>query len=265
VSELAAIGPLSRDVVAGAPPRPGGTAFYAAGAFARLRADAAVAVSCADADRETLLQPLRELRLPLTWYESRATTSYRFHYEAGRRVMVQDAVADAWSPEQARAGAGAAAWVHVGGLARSDFPPATLAALAHDGRMLLVDAQGLVRRPELGPLRTDAEIGSALEHVGILKVDREEAVILAGAHDPDALRALGVPEVLLTLGEEGALVVARDTAEHVPAPDVGEVRDPTGAGDTLAASYLVARSRDATPGEAVLAATDTVAAFLADR
>jgi sugar/nucleoside kinase (ribokinase family) len=265
VTAVAAIGPLSRDVVAGAPPRPGGTAFYAARAFARLEADAAVAVSCATADREVLVRPLEELGLPVTWYESRATTSYRFHYEAGRRIMVQEAIGDTWSLEQARAAAGAATWVHVGGLVRSDFPADTLAALARDGRVLLVDAQGLVRRPELGPLRIDAEIGSALEHVAILKLDREEAAILAGAHDPDALRGLGVPEVLLTLGEEGAVVVTHDDAVRVPAPDVGEVGDPTGAGDTLAASYLVARSRGATPGDALLAANDTVAAFLADR
>ena len=54
-----------------------------------------------------------------------------------------------------------ATWVHVGALVRTDFPTETLAALATAERRLLVDAQGLVRTPALGPLRTNGQIGDS--------------------------------------------------------------------------------------------------------
>jgi sugar/nucleoside kinase (ribokinase family) len=264
VSDFAALGSLSRDVVAGAPPRPGGGVFYGAWALARLGADAHVAAACAAADREALLLPLEAFGLPVRWYESAATTAYRFHYEGERRIMWQDAVGDPWTPARAVEAAADARWVDVGALVRTDFPPETLAALARDGRTILVDAQGLVRTPALGRLQTDGEIGDALRHVTILKLDAEEAATLAGGADPERLRALGVPEVLLTLGSRGSYVVTPHVIEHVPAVPVTGVPDPTGAGDTYSVTYLVARARGAEPVEAARAAAESVASFLAD-
>lgn len=260
MNEIAAIGPLSLDAVAGAPARPGGTVFYSARTLAHLGADATVAASCAAVDRERLLPPLEAFGLPVSWHESGATAAYRLHYVGDRRVMTQDAVGDPWTPEAARAAVGAARWVHVGALVRTDFPPETLVALAADGARLLVDAQGLVRTPLLGPLRTDGEVGSALESVSVLKLNEEEADVLAGGTEPAAIRELGVPEVLVTHGSRGALVVADGHAERVPAPALGDI-DPTGAGDTFSAAYLVARVGGAEPVEAARAATETVAAL----
>jgi sugar/nucleoside kinase (ribokinase family) len=184
VTALAAIGNLSLDVVAGAPPRPGGTVLYSARTLARLGADARVGAACAARDRDTLVQPLEKLGLAVSWHASSATASYAFRYDGDRRLMRQDAVGDPWSPADALAATGDAEWVHVGALVRSDFPVDTLAALASEARRLLVDAQGLVRTPYLGELRTDAEIGDALSHVSILKLNDEEAETLAGSSEP---------------------------------------------------------------------------------
>ena len=258
---IAAIGHISRDVVAGAPPRPGGTVFYSARALARLGADAHVAASCAAVDRADLVPPLEALGLPLSWRASSTTTSYTFHYEDERRIMLQNAVGDPWQPEEALEASAGATWVHVGALVRSDFPQETLAALAA-GRRLLLDAQGLVRTPALGPLQTDGQIGDVLRHVTILKLSDEEAETLAGTAEPSALRSLGVPEVILTLGSKGSFVVTEDRVEHVPARVVAGSVDPTGAGDTFSAAYLDARARGAEPVEAGDVATRTVAAFL---
>jgi sugar/nucleoside kinase (ribokinase family) len=236
--------------------------FYGTGALARLEADARAGAACAAEDRGLLLPPLKALGLPVTWYESRTTTAYRFHYEGDSRVMLQDAVGDPWRPEQALEAVGEAGWIHVGALVRTDFPEDTLAALAGGGRRLLVDAQGLVRTAEIGPLRTDGDVGDVLRYVAILKLDREEAATLAGSAEPDALRTLGVPEVLLTLGSEGSVVIDRDQVVRLPAPDVADRVDPTGAGDTFAAAYLAARAAGRTPVEAAERATATVAAFL---
>jgi sugar/nucleoside kinase (ribokinase family) len=264
VTELAAIGNLSLDVVAGAPPRPGGTVLYSARTLARLGADARIGAACAAPDRDMLVGPLETLGLPLTWHASSATAAYAFRYDGDRRLMRQNAVGDPWSPADVLAAIGEAAWVHVGALVRSDFPVDTLAALAADRRRLLVDAQGLVRRPDLGELRTDAEVGDALRHVSILKLNDEEAETLAGSSEPEALRSLGVPEILLTLGSKGSCVVTAAAVERIPAQPVAAEIDPTGAGDTYSAAYLVARSRGGDPVEAARAATEEVAQFLSD-
>jgi sugar/nucleoside kinase (ribokinase family) len=263
VTEIAAIGNLTCDVVAGSDPRPGGGVFYAARALARLSANAHVAAACAAEDRAALVPPLEAFGLPVSWFESSATTAYSFHYEDDRRIMRQDAVGDAWSPAQSVQAAGNATWVNVCALVRTEFPPKTLAGLAADGRRLLVDAQGLVRRPDLGALKTDADIGDALRHVAILKLNDEEAETLAGSADPERLRALGVPEVLLTLGSHGSYVVTPALIELVPSQEVDGPVDPTGAGDTFSVSYLLRRTEGAEPVEAARAATQTVAEFLA--
>jgi sugar/nucleoside kinase (ribokinase family) len=262
VTGIGVIGHLTRDVVAGEQPRVGGSVFYSACALERIGADAHAAASCALGDRPDLLPPLEAVGLPVRWYESATTTSYSFHYEGDRRIMRQDAVGEPWSPGRAVDAVGDAGWVHVGALVRTDFPEETLAALAAGGRRLLVDAHGLVRTPALGPLRTDGEIGEVLRHVAILKLDDEEAETLVGTADPESLRSLGVPEVLLTFGSQGSWVITTEEIEHVPARAVVEPVDPTGAGDTFSAAYLTARAGGSEPVDAADIATRTVAAFL---
>ena len=258
---LAAVGNLALDVVAGGPPRPGGPVRYSALTLARLDAEARIGASCAAEHREALVAPLETLGLEVHWHESPTTAGYAFRYEGDRRVMEQTAVGGTWTPEQAVAVAAGADWVHVGALVRSDFPAETLAALA-DGHHLLVDAQGLVRRPVLGALRTDGEIGDALRHVDALKLDEEEADALAGTREPESLRRLGVAEVLLTLGSRGSVVVTESCVERVAAEAVADEVDPTGSGDSFCAAYVAARADGAEPVEAARFATATVARFL---
>lgn len=264
MTELAVIGNLTRDVVAGATPRPGGAVFYSARALARLGADARVAVSCGRDDWAVLAPHVEKFPLPVAWYESPTTTAYSFHYDGDQRVMHQEAIGASWSSRQALEAVADARFVHVGALVRTDFPGETLAALAANRRRLLVDAQGLVRRPELGPLRMDGDVGDALRHVSILKLNDEEAERLVGSADPKGLRALGVPEVILTLGSQGAWVATAEALDHVEADVIEGPVDPTGAGDTFSAAYLVARASGAEPVEAARDATRTVTEFLAE-
>jgi sugar/nucleoside kinase (ribokinase family) len=223
-----------------------------------------VTASCAERDRADLLPELGSLGLGTAWLPSDTTAAYTFHYDGDRRTMWQEAVAEPWSPQQAVAAVGDADWVHVGALTRSDFPVETLAALA-DRRKLLVDGQGLVRSPALGPLRRDAGIGAALEHVAILKLDDEEATILAGSLEAEAIRRLGVAEVIVTLGARGSFVVTRDLAEQAAAAPAAEPVDPTGAGDMFSAAYLDARCRGVAPPEAARTAGAFVSMLLTER
>jgi sugar/nucleoside kinase (ribokinase family) len=262
---IAALGHLTRDVVAGSAPRPGGGVFWSTRALAHLGADAVVSAACSAADRPGLLPPLEAFGLPVTWIESSTTTAYSFHYEGDRRIMWQDAVGDPWPPEQAVAAVDDATWINVCALTRTDFPPETLAALAADGRNLLVDLQGLVRTATVGPLHTDEHIGDVLHHVEVLKLNDEEAETLVGGPEPERLQALGVPEVVLTLGSRGAWVVTPDAVEHVPAVPVEGDVDPTGAGDTYSVTYVVQRAAGAEPLEAARVAAETVSRFLEGR
>jgi sugar/nucleoside kinase (ribokinase family) len=262
VIRLAVVGNLSRDVVAGGEPRPGGGVFWSTRALARLGAHAVVSAACSAEDRALLLPPLEAFGLPVTWHDSSSTTAYSFHYEGDRRIMWQDAVGDPWTPEQAVDAAADASWVNVCALTRTDFPPPTLAALSA-GRRLLVDLQGLVRRPTIGRLQTDEHVGDVFGHIDVLKLNDEEAETLVGSAEPERLHDLGIPEVILTLGSRGAWIVTPDLVEHVPAVPVEGAVDPTGAGDSYSVAYLVRRAQGAEPVEAARAAAETVSAFLA--
>ena len=101
-----------------------------------------------------------------------------------------------------------------------------------------------------------------LHHVEVLKLNDEEAETLVGSAEPEKLHALGVPEVILTLGSQGAWVVTPRLVEHVPAVPVEGDVDPTGAGDTYSVTYIVQRAAGAEPVEAARVAAATVSAFL---
>ncbi|MGH2996870.1 MAG: carbohydrate kinase family protein, partial [Gaiellaceae bacterium] len=150
---------------------------------------------------------------------------------------------------------GRSGWVHVAPLARSDFPAETLRLLAR-GRRLLLDGQGLVRPGRTGPLELDADFDpELLRHLSVLKLAEEEAEVIGGVD------RLPVPEVVVTLGSRGALVIVRGRTERVAAPAAHGV-DPTGAGDAFAAVYLAGRSAGQTPVGAARRATSLVAGLL---
>jgi sugar/nucleoside kinase (ribokinase family) len=263
------IGNLSRDVVEGAPPRVGGAPFYAARALHVIGLPARVLAKCAAADRAPLLTPLVAQGVPVAWQPAARTAAFSFSYDGDRRTMTVDALGDPWTPAEARGWVAAALagtrWVHVGALARSDFPAETLSELAH-GRRLSLDGQALVRPPRTGPLVPDADFDPAvLEHVAVLKLAEEEARLLAGDDFADELRGLGVPEIVVTLGARGSLVLAGGSAERVPTPPVPGRVDPTGAGDAFAAAYVSGRNAGHAPAAAARRASALVAALLVGR
>lgn len=266
------IGNLVRDLVGGAPPRPGGAVFYQARVFAELEhgRDIRIVTRCAPEDRELLVDPLEAFGIPVTWRPARQTQTFDFHYEGDTRVMEVVSLGDPWTPDDIEGwvaqAMGDAEWIMLGALTRADFPPETLAALRRDGRQLLVDAQGVVRRGTLGPLVRDGKVpAETFAAVRVLKLNDAEAEALVGSTNAADLRRLCVPEVVLTLGSKGSVVVTASDEEHVPAVEIEGSIDPTGAGDTYWVSYLVARSEGALPVEAARLATERTAAFLSTR
>lgn len=260
---LAVIGHLSRDLIGDAEPRIGGAPWYAARALRVLGRRASVLAKCGEAERRRYASRCAALGLPTTVLGSGETTSFSIRYEGGKRYMTVEAIGEPWKPREL-GGLRDAAWVQVAPLLRSDFPEPTLAALAR-GRRVLYDGQGLVRVPELGPLQRDANYDPAvLRHITVLKLSEDEARVLVGDVDEASLLALGVPEIVVTLGDEGSLVLANGRADVFPARPV-DALDPTGAGDGWAAVYLAARADGYPPIQAARRAAAIVAGLLSGR
>ena len=243
--------------------RIGGGPWYAARALRGLGQEAVVVAKCGESEGRSYLRLLAALGLPVSLVAVGETTSFSFSYEAdGRREMRVEAIGEPWSegdePDRALR---RVEWVHVAPLLRGDFPPETLERIARRRRVLL-DGHGLVRARRLGPLSLDADFDRALlRHVSILKLAEEEAEAILGHGELEQLRGLGVPEVLVTFGAGGSLVIMRDSAVHVAAqPARG---DPTGAGDAFSVAYLSARASGHRPISAARRASALVSALLA--
>jgi len=251
---IALIGNLSRDLLPGASPRIGGGAYHGARALQRLRVAARVVACCAEADKEQLLPQLVALGTPVRYVAGDTTATFEMHYDGDRREMRVDALGDTWRPEDVPALPPAVRWVHVAPLLRSDFPAETLAAIGARRRLSL-DGQGLVRVPELGALRLDADFDpDVLRSVWVLKIADDEAEVIGD------LSALPVREILVTHGSRGSTVHVGGTSEFVPAHPIAA--NPTGAGDAFATAYIVARNAGFAPVGAARRATAVVASLL---
>jgi sugar/nucleoside kinase (ribokinase family) len=258
VRGVAVIGNLARDVIDGSPSRVGGAPFHAARALRLLGGTARIVARCAAADRRSLVSPLVALGVPVTWLPAERTTAFALRYDGDERAMTVADPGESWTVEDALR-VGRARWVQVGALTRADFPPSVLAALARDRRLAL-DGQALVRPARLGPLVLDADFDpELLRHVSVLKLGEVEVDALGG---DDAVAALGVPEVLLTYGSRGAVLVAGGRRERVPVRRLDGRIDPTGAGDAFLAAYVWARAAGHRPLSAARHAASTTTRVL---
>ncbi len=243
-------------------PRIGGGPWHAGRALRALRQEAVVVAKCGEPERRPYLRRLAALGLPVSLAASGDTTAFSFHYDDdGRREMRVETVGDPWSeadePERALR---RVEWVHVSPLLRDDFSAETLERIARRRRLLL-DGHGLVRSRRLGPLVLDADFDPALlHHVSMLKLAEEEAQAILGGGDLEELRELGVPEVVVTFGAGGSLVLTRDAAVRVAARAIRG--DPTGAGDAFSVAYLSARAGGHRPISAARRASALVSALL---
>jgi sugar/nucleoside kinase (ribokinase family) len=259
---LGVVGLVTLDRVDGGLPRLGGAPLYAARALRLLGHPAVVATKVADEDRHRL----SALRFPVTARAAERTIAFRIENRGERRLMAIEELGDPWTPEDVRGWLAAAltgcTWVHAGALTRGDFPAETLAALRR-GRRLSLDGQALVRPHRVGEIEFDAEFDrEVLRHVDVLKLSDEEAEELELSPTDRSLGGLGVPEIVLTLGQRGSIVYADGLAEHVPAHPLDAV-DPTGAGDVFMAAYASFRLRRHSPPSAARLATGTTSLLMA--
>jgi sugar/nucleoside kinase (ribokinase family) len=266
VPRIAVLGNLAVDRVDSGPPRAGGCPFFAAQALALLGREGQILTRCSDRDRRLLEDALGDLAPELDVISSDRTSGFDHVYEEEARTTTVTSLGDPWSPDDASRLADDVRWVHVAPLLRGDFPPETIEALAAGGRRVSLDAQGLVRERQLGPLTQDAHFDPAtLAAVSVLKLSEEEARIVAGGEfDASTAGRLGVEEVLVTLGSRGEDVWLGGTVTHLPTTPVLDV-ETTGAGDAFMVAYVTARDDGADPVDAARAASALVGRLLTSR
>ena len=211
-----------------------------------------------------LVPRLAALGVPVTVRDAETTHAFSMTYDGDVRRMQVDAVGEPWTPGDIGRALQRIDAVHVAPLAQSDFPPETLAVLAR-GRRVSFDGQGLVRAPHTGPLELSGEYDPAvLEHVSILKLAEEEALALVPDLAKASLESFGVPEVVVTFGLHGSLVLANGRVRRVEVRPLHDA-DPTGAGDAFSAAYLAARSDGDAPVAAARRASALVYGLLSGR
>jgi sugar/nucleoside kinase (ribokinase family) len=269
---VAIVGSTVRDVVylpGRAPTRStGGSPLFAARALAALGVRPGIATRC---DDPALAEPIAALASPFCLKLDASVVQSVLHYrEDGERDHELADIGVAWTAEDitgwAAPAVAEATWVHAGTQRGGDLGPEVLAALAAGGRFVALDAQGPLRRPQVGPLVLSGELDAELlEHVQALKLSEHEALAAYGTVDAAAIRSLSsVPEVLVTFGETGAAVASTEGTARVSSLAVTGI-DPTGAGDAFLASYAHARAEGEAPVEAARAACEHVSALLTAR
>ncbi|MFB6247501.1 MAG: sugar kinase [Salinibacter sp.] len=111
-----------------------------------------------------------------------------------------------------------------------------------------------VRRKLWAEEKARTTLREMIPDVHTVLTGRGEASLLTGREDPEAaaqaLRDHGASEVVVRLGEAGALAVTEDGVERGDALKV-EAVDVVGAGDAFTAGYLSGRLRDWTVGAAL--------------
>lgn len=215
--------------------RPGGTTLYAARALRFAGAEPVVV-------------------------ENPGLVISRLRHTPEGTVQAIDRVADpagpAWLAERIDRFDGCS-WVMLGGQTADDFPVASIAMLADRGHHTLLDLQGLARGHRPGPVELRPFAAEAIGAVHAVKLNAAEARAAVGGDSPEHVRRLGVAEALFSQGAHGALLITPELELEVPA-SAPAFADPTGAGDSLAALYSLARTRGAEPPEAIRYAVERV-------
>jgi sugar/nucleoside kinase (ribokinase family) len=265
---LTVVGNLAVDRVNGGPPTSGGCPSFAGVALQGLSAGGHIITQRAPRDAAVFSEMLDAIGAPTLVLDCETTSAFALDYSGEQRTMTVAAFGDPWTPARLEGAPIGGGWVHIAPLLRSDFPTATVAALASGDRRLSFDGQGLVRAARLGRMVTDNGYDPAvLEYLTTLKLAEDEAAILAAADEfgeADACR-LGVPEILVTFGSAGADVYIDAVKTRVSSDRSIQGVHTTGSGDMFAVSYAASRAAGIGPIDAAQAACALVANVLERR
>ncbi len=233
---------------------PGGTSYYFSHALSHLNPSSMLLVTKLGARQLQAAKDIKASGIEVKAYYSTNSVYFENSYDnQNHRTQRLLAKADPFEIEDFNDVD--AETYHLGTLLSDDISTDVIKYLAGKGKVS-VDAQGYLRKVEgEAVLPTDwAEKNEALKYITILKVNKHEMETLTGLTDPyraaESLAAAGVKEVVITLGENGSLILSEGRFHEIPAYKPEVIVDATGCGDTYMAGYLYQRGRGADITEA---------------
>jgi sugar/nucleoside kinase (ribokinase family) len=233
---------------------PGGVVHHAGLTLLRLGAAVRV-VTRVHPDHVGLLDPLRAEGAEVLALKSRSTTTYRNDYTGPVDQHELLAQSDTIAAEDLPADWRHADVVHLGPLHPADLEPEVVECVQG---LIGLDLQGLLRRPGAGQvrLRSNPNLGRYLTNVQVVHANQSEIEVARGGDSLEAFAARHeIPEMLVTEGEQGALLLTDDRCVAVSAnPRHGPYR--VGSGDAFLSTYLLLRARGHAPLEAASGAAD---------
>jgi len=257
--DICCLGHITRDVII-TPEHTvnmaGGTAFYFGYAMSRLGGDVAFSLlTKIGRDDMHVVDDMRRAGIDVDARQSRQTVVFENKYgeDSNQRTQRVLATADPFTLTDIEGLS--ARHFHIGSLLATDFPVEVVQALAARGSVS-IDAQGYLREVRSQHVHTtpwrDKE--SYLRCATVLQMDENEIMATAGTDEADEaasrLAAMGVREVIITLGSHGSMIYADGRRHDIPAYKPRQTVDTTGCGDTYSAGYLYARAAGAGIDEA---------------
>ncbi|MCM1449886.1 MAG: PfkB family carbohydrate kinase [Clostridiales bacterium] len=227
---------------------PGGTAFYFAHALSHMDHSEFMLLTSVGESEMKAVDDIRALGIEVKVIPSRKSVFFENKYgeDLNDRTQRVLAKADPFTVENLKDAE--ARIFHLGTLLADDFSLEAIKLLSTRG-IVSVDAQGYlreVRGEQVYPVDWTGK-EEALKYIDILKANEKEMETITGETDPHRaalkLASWGVNEVLLTLGDQGSLILADGIFYEIPAYTTDKVVDATGCGDTYMAGYLYCRSK----------------------
>ncbi|MCC8409629.1 PfkB family carbohydrate kinase [Mucilaginibacter sp. UR6-1] len=233
---------------------PGGTAFYFSHAVRQMPVSYKLITALAQ-EQMAYAEGLQQAGIELTALPSRHTVYFENSYAENSDHRTQRVLQKADAFTTADVAGTSARFYHLGPLLADDIDAEIFKALSLKGTLSL-DAQGLLREvvgTEVMAIDW-ADKAALLPYVHILKVNEHEITVLTGTENihegAKLLTAMGVKEVVITLGTQGSLIYADGEFYNIPVYKPTEFKDATGCGDTYMAGYLYKRATGSTVDEA---------------
>lgn len=250
--DICSIGHITRDKII-TPQRTvymaGGTSFYMSYGISHLPQKVSYQlVTKVGESQMPEVEKIKQLGLDVICYPSQHTVYFENKYGANSDNRTQRVLAKAdpftveeMKPLQARI-------FHLGSLLNDDFSAEVVEFLSEKG-LISIDVQGYLRevRDEEVHAISWEEKEKILKHTDMLKLNEHEMKVITNSDNPrtvaEKIAAMGVKEVIITLGSYGAVIYADRKFYEIEAYKPREIVDATGCGDTFSTGYLYCRAQ----------------------
>ena len=227
----------------------GGTSFYMSYGISQLpeRVKYQLVTKVGEGQKPEV-EKIRQRGIDVICYSSRHTVYFENRYGANSDNRTQRvlAKADAFTVEEMKPLE--ARIFHLGSLLNDDFSPEVVEFLSGKG-LVSIDVQGYLRevRGEEVHAISWKDKEKILRHTNMLKLNEYEMKVITDSDNPrtvaEKLTAMGVREVIITLGSYGAIIYADRKFYEIPAYKPRKIVDATGCGDTFSTGYLYCRTQ----------------------